>query len=364
MNNDQNNQDKNETINSTSSNTPPASAEPAVSNSMETTQPAISTEPAISTQPATPAQVEQNSSQTSAPEKQTLTQETNTGTTKQPKKSKKIIIIICIVCVFFGICAILAIILLPAIFKIDYSEAYKTARNLDEKLDAVIYDGDCEKIVKYYNSTYYDIDDFNGILEKCIASTKDLDGIMKKLGETAGVKNNEEIQELYKAFEKSFNSLELEPSSLEAKLELYKIWHTFEIKVNALNSKSDNSAITAAGNILIESGNESLKKYGTKWLELEIAYIDAYRAYSSSPWDNTYWKNKELYNNAKESISEYIESNQPDIKSMAPTNFEDLKATSVKLQNLLAKIADTYAENYNKGSNDCTEVADNVWCER
>ena len=279
-------------------------------------------------------------------------------------KTKKTIIMLCIIGGVVVLLTVLAVIFLPIIFRVDYADAYKTAKELDGKFDTLLFNGDCDKVVNYYKATYNTNKEYNGYAEGCIASTEGLSELVEKLGNTSGVKRNSEIQELYKGFKESFDKLGLNTESLKEKLEIYKTWHAFEVARDDLDWKSTDSAYNTAGNILIQSGNEDLKNYGTKWLELALATAKAYRVYYDASWDSNYYEKKDKYYDAKDAFDNYVNANEPDITNIAPINLENLNATSTRFQNLFTKIADTYEENYNTGSNDCTEFLGDVYCDR
>ena len=277
-------------------------------------------------------------------------------------KTKKTIILLCIIGGVVIILAVLAIILLPMIFKVDYSTAYNTAKELDEKIDRLAYNNDCGYVVDYYDSGYTSNNDFNGYVEGCLAVTEGLTELVDKLGQTPGIKRDANLQNGYNGFKATFDKLAID-DSLAAKLEIYKVWHSFSVAVYGLDEKSTDSAINTAGNILIESGNEKLKEYGTGWLELMLAKVKAYKVYYESNWDSTYYEKKDKYNKAKEALSSYIQANQPQITTLAPVNMDSIDAVATRFDDLYQAIANTYAKNYNKGSGDCEEfMTQNVYC--
>ena len=287
---------------------------------------------------------------------------TTTESKPMDPKTKKAIIIFCIIGAIVITLTVLAVIFLPIIFKVDYDESYKTAKQVDEKIDALIYNSDCDKVLNYYDDAYYTNKEFNGYSEGCLASTEGLSDLVDKLGETSGVKRNNEIQELYKGFKESFDKMAINSDSLKGKLEVYKSWHAFEVARDDLEWLSTDSAFTTAGNALIQSDNEKLKTYGTKWLELALATAKAYKIYYDSDYGKSYYEKKNAYNDAKKAFDDYVKSEEPDITELAPINLENISAAATRFQTLFTKIAETYAQNYNTGSGDCTDFLGEVYC--
>lgn len=322
--------------------------------------PAATAEPAP--EPATPA--EPATEPTTEPAAEPAKTEPAAPKAPMNPKTKKTIITLCIVGGAVIILAVLAIILLPIIFKADYSESYKIAKELNSKIDRLSYNSDCSSVVEYYDSKYTSNTTYNGYIENCLAVTDGLPELVDQLGQTSGIKRDSNLQNGYNGFRAVFDKLAIDTDSLKAKMEVYKTWHAFEIAVYDLDEKATDSAVNTAANILIESGNEDLKTYGSGWLELKLNVVKTYKVYYDANWDSTYSEKKEKYQKAKEALSNYVQDNEPNIKTMAPINMENIDAVSTRFEDLYKAIANLYAKNYNKGSGDCQEfiVTGEVYC--
>lgn len=278
-------------------------------------------------------------------------------------KTKKIIILVSIIAGSIVILAVLAIILLPIILRVDYSESYNTAKELNEKINKLAYSSDCSSVTSYYDSGYTSNKTFNAYAENCLAVTEGLADLVEKLGTTDGVRRNSDIQNVYNGFKAAFDKLAIDSSSLASKLDTYKTWHAFVVADYDLDELSNDSSYNTAGNILVESSNETLKEYGTKWLEYALAYARAYRAYYNASYgDKDYSEKRDLMKNKREEFENFVSSNEPDIESIAPINMENSEAVATRFADLYRGIANTYAKNYNKGSGDCEEFMNEVYC--
>ena len=277
-------------------------------------------------------------------------------------KPKKTIIILCIIGGAVIIVGVLAIILIPIIFRADYSEAYNIAKELDEKISKLSYNNDCDYVTSYYDSGYTSNKTFNGYIENCLAVTDGLGDLVDRLGQTSGIKRDSNLQNAYNGFKTAFDKLAIDSSSLSAKLDIYKTWHTFKVAEYDLDTNSTDSAYNTAGSILTESSNDTLKEYGAGWLELALAKAKTYKAYDTASYGSGYTEKRDAYYNAREALEKYIQEKEPDIEAMAPINMENSEAVVTRFEDLFRGIANTYAKHYNKGSGDCTEFLDEVYC--
>ena len=129
-------------------------------------------------------------------------------------------------------------------------------------------------------------------------------------------------------------------------------------------SKSSDAEITAAANILIESGNDALKTYGEGWLAKTLETAVAYRAYNNASWSaSNYSELRTTYNNKASERSDWIDANKPDINTLAPLNFDDTSKMYSAFTKLYDMITTTLEKNYSYGSGVCSEFAGDVYCE-
>ena len=199
-----------------------------------------------------------------------------------PKKKKTIILIVSIVSGVMVLGITLAIVL-PMIFKVDYSTAYNTAKELQPKIYDIYQSYDCEHVVDYVDSDYTSIKTYNEYINGCAeAFSIETDNLVSDLASTDGVKRNEEIRLQFERFKSVYDSMNPDYDELMAKLAVYKARHEFVVMAKDLSYSSSDAEITAAANKLIESGNEVLKTYGEGWLEKYLAAAHAHQDWYNS----------------------------------------------------------------------------------
>lgn len=279
-----------------------------------------------------------------------------------PVKKKKIIAIVSI-CSGVAVLAIIAAIVIPILFRVDYSTAYKTAKDLKPKIYNIYQSYDCGYVVSYVDSRYTNIKNYAEYVENCKETYNDsTSALVAKLGETDGIKRNNELGLQYEKFRTAFAALTSgDTEELAAKLALWQARHNFVYVADDLSYTSSSDAeFTAAANYLIESGNDTLKTYGEGWLEKSLAAAAAYRNYrnTTTGWSAAY---NEYQNKVKEK-NDYVAANKPDMSQIAPLNFNDTYKMYSEFNSLYNMITETYEKNYNSGSGDCTEFLGEVSC--
>lgn len=283
-----------------------------------------------------------------------------------PAKKKQIILIICIVSGLLIVGIALAIIL-PMVFRVDYSTTYNTAKELQPKIYDIYQSYDCEYVVDYVDSTYTSTKTYDEYINGCKeVYNSETDNLVNKLENTDGVKRNDEIKTQFSKFKNEYAALSAgNVEELEYKLGLWQARHNFIVAADDLSYSSSDAEFTAAANYLINSGNDTLKTYGEGWLERKLDIATAYRAYDNASWSNysAYQALRDTYNNKKNEFSDWLATNKPDINVVAPLNFDDTSKMYSEFNKLDDLIAETYALNYNSGSDDCTEFLGEVYCE-
>ena len=280
-----------------------------------------------------------------------------------PAKKKKIVTGIIIGAVAL-VLVIVAIVVLLIVLKVDYSESYKTAKELKPSVYSVYQGYDCDRVVSYANSTYTSPSSYNGYADTCLESSIKVQDLTKKLGSTAGVKRNSEIRAQFEKFSEGVNATILDTETLEAKLAIYKAWHEFVYLSDDVRSSSTDATVQSAAAPLINSGVEALKTYGEGWLTKCLAYTKSYRDYNNLSYSDP--KNsaaRDAYQNAQTELKNYVASNEPDIKQIGGLNFDNNSKVYNEWSKLYDLISETYAENYNSGSGDCSEFLGVVYCD-
>lgn len=280
-----------------------------------------------------------------------------------PAKKKKIITIVSI-CSGVAVLAIVAAIVIPILLRVDYSTAYKTAKDLKPKIYDIYQSYDCEYVVNYVDSTYTSIKTYSEYVEDCkTVYNNGATNLVSQLGETEGIKRNDDLKNQYNKFNTEYTQVASGDSEeLAAKLNLWQARHNFVYAADDLSySSSSDAEFATAANYLIESGNDTLKTYGEGWLEKSLAVATAYRNYrnTTTGWSAAY---SECQNKLKEK-SDWVAANKPDMSQVAPLNFNDTYKMYSEFTSLYNMITETYEQNYNSGSGDCTEFLGDVYCE-
>lgn len=282
-----------------------------------------------------------------------------------PAKKKKIILIVSI-CSGVLVLGIIAAIVIPILLRVDYGPTYAAAKELKPKLYDIYYDYNCEYVVDYVDSTYTSIKKYTEYVEGCKeVYGPETDDLVTKLENTDGVKRNNEIKAQFEKFKTEYTTLSSGSSDeLDAKLDLWQARHNFVVTADDLTTSSSDAEYTTAANYLINSGNDTLKTYGEGWLERRTAINAAYRAYYNASYsDPNYSQLRDDYNNKRNEYSDWLATNKPDIKTVAPLNFNDTSKMYSEFTKLYDLIAKTYEQNYNSGSGDCSEFLGEVVCD-
>ena len=278
-----------------------------------------------------------------------------------PVKKKRIIMIVSIISALAVMGIVLAIVL-PMVFRVDYSTAYNTVKELQPKIYDIYQSYDCEYVVDYVDSDYTSVKSYNEYINGCAeVFSAETSNLVNDLGNTDGVKRNEEIKLQFEKFKSVYDSMSPNYDELMTKLAAYKARHEFVVAVEDLSYSSSDAEITAAANKLIESGNDTLKTYGEGWLEKYLTAAHAYQDWRNSP--GYFGEKYDIKNNADTERKDWISANKPDVKSLYPLNMDDTSKLYSEFDKLYDLISETYALNYNSGSGDCTEFLGEVYCE-
>lgn len=280
-----------------------------------------------------------------------------------PAEKKKIIrgVVIGAVAV---VVVVVAAVVVSMLMRVDYSEAYKLAKELKPEVVEMYQNTSCTRVVEYVNSTYTKPADYNEYAEKCLAAGGEIDELTKKLGETAGVKRNKEIKAQFDKFSEGVSATLPDKDELEQKLAIYKAWHEFEYLRDDVKTSSPDSAVQAAAAPLINSGNETLKTYGEGWQASALAVTQAYREYDNLSYsDSNKSAARVKYQDLQADHNNWVATNQPDIKSLGGLNFDNNTKMYNEWTKLYNLIRDTYEQNYNSESGDCSELFGEVYCD-
>lgn len=278
---------------------------------------------------------------------------------KKRKLVRSIMIVLSIILVV-AVGSIAASILL----KVDYGETYRAAKALKPEVEAVYQNTSCERAIEYVDNTYTKPIDYNKYVEQCLAASGDTSALTQKLGETAGVKRNQEIKDLFDHFSDAVNQSLPDKEELAQRLALYQAWHEYEYLRASLKTDRPDSAIQAAVAPLLNSNNATLKTYGENWQQSILAVTQAYRNYDNLSFSDPNKTSARItYQNLQTDHNNWVATNKPDITQIGGLDFDnntELYRAWTKLYNL---IKDTYEQNYNSDSGDCSELFGEVYCD-
>lgn len=279
-----------------------------------------------------------------------------------PAKKKKLILGISLG-VGGVLLAIVAIVVLMVVMKVDYGESYRVAKELKPKVSDINNNYDCSRVVDYVSSSYTSETTYDGYVQGCAEIAEGVDDLVSQLGQTAGVKRDKDLKAQYDRFQEAIEAVMPDEDELKQRLEVYKIWHKFMVATNDLSASSSSDAeIQNAAKILTESGNETLAEYGAGWLEKTLAYVQAYRTYSNTSYSASNKSELRVERDNKQAErKDWIAANEPDIKELGGLSFENTSKMYTEFTKLYEMITEMYEKNYD-GSGDCTEFLGEVFC--
>lgn len=277
--------------------------------------------------------------------------------------TKKKIIIGCVIGAAVIVVAIVACIVIAILSHVDYGETYRSAKDLKDDISELYTAYDCERIVSSADSDWISDSNYNKYIESCKSATDGIDDKIAALEQTSGIRKDSKLSAAFDKFKKEYSAVVPDEADLNAKLELYKTWHSYVVAVDDLSVSDTDAKIQSAANILINSGNDALKTYGEGWLEKTLDYVRAYRAYQNSSYSdpNRSTLRDDMY--AKQSAqSNWVSENKPDITELAPLDFSDTSKMYNAFRDFYNLLVDTYEEHYDSGSGDCSELRGVVFC--
>ncbi len=285
---------------------------------------------------------------------------------KQPMspETKKKIILGCSIGGAVLILGIVAAIVIPMLLTVHYKETYTVAKELKPKIYEIDHNYDCSYVVEYVDSAYTSPKAYGDYVASCKKAYQDgVDELVAKLGNTEGIKKNNDLKLQYDKFKAKYASLSTGSSEeFSAKLALWEAVHNFNYAVDKLSTDSSDAQCKVAADYLIESGNDTLKAYGEGWLEHALELTAAYRAYQASSWQTSseYYT---IYTNKRNEFNNWRSTNAPTMSSIAPLDFDDTTEMYNEFTTLYNLIAKTYQDNYDYGSGVCFEFMGVVSCE-
>lgn len=368
----------------TSENTPPAATDSAASVSSanvasNAAQPAPA-QPTIA-QPTPVSSVTYHSSaiqQSSQPQllNQTLsTEDVETAAlTRQTEDGKTVINPVILRKVLLVVGGIIAVIAggffvkysIDSALAVSYGDAYRVAKDIMPNLTTAAKSSSCQYAVDYVKAAYVDKPTYNNYVDVCRSLATEDGSLVTKLGETGAMKWDSGISIQYKEFKELYDGVfgnSEKIAQMVQALDLYQAWHDYVLATDILTVNSPETDFQEAADILRQSGNEVLVKYGDEWYYKEMDYINAYKAY----WDVSYTDpNKETARLEAETkrndLRAWVEEHRPDVVTLAPFDVPNLTPTYDSFTKLYELIRSGYENHYDYKSGDCQEAGRKVYC--
>jgi hypothetical protein len=289
---------------------------------------------------------------------------------KMSKKQKILAIVIpSTLVVLIGGFAIMATV--TGMFKVDYSGTYLASKELKSELQGLRSDTNCDKVIEYVDMQYTSMETYSKYIEGCkVASDGVSDAIVEKVGDTDGVKRDEEVRRRYETLKTALATAKQGNSNVDSVLDVYKTWHEWIIAEADGNNKHQewdwtDSDLEAATDILTKSDVKEFQDYGKKWLELKKAAAEATNAYFHHAL-NTAEDLQMLNQNMSQKQSEFTKwkkENEPDVTDLYPLELVDTAKLYAKFEEFYNYIRETYQNNYNTTVRGCTEFVTSVQCD-
>ncbi len=284
-----------------------------------------------------------------------------------PKKKKKIIIwVIILVILISG--GVAAAILIPMFLNVDYEPAFNAVKEIRSDISDIYY-GDCDSAISYVKSGYTSIANYSDYVSECIETmNKNVEEKFNAIANSAAIQRDDKLSKLFAPFKAAYDSLP-KGDTLTAGLKVYEAWHGFEVEsrdVSYISSSKGEEKLTSAAEkaakYLTDSGVDSLKEYGEKWLEKIKAYIKAYFTYYSAKYnDPSRSSYRDAMTTAKSEYEDVVEA-EPDVTEMFKLDFEKARDLRDAYNNLYDGVAEAYKEHQPKTKN-CITIYGQEICE-
>lgn len=263
-----------------------------------------------------------------------------------PKKKKNIIIWSCVGGVVL-IGAIVAIVLVIVLSKVDYKESYDIVKKLSTPMNEFYYDyGDCKDVADDVDDDWASIASYTSDISDCkSAISTETTELIKQLGGTSGVSRDSDIKPLYDKFYAEYSkAIEGVDGETAKKLDIYESWHKFVYNADGYSFYSTNQdKINEVANYAINSGHDTLKAFGEQWKEKATEVYKARKAYDDATSNYSSLYND--YTSKKNALDDWYEDNVPKAGDLIGLKFEgDKYNIDDAWENLSAAVAKKYGE--------------------
>ena len=284
-----------------------------------------------------------------------------------PKKKKTIIIwVIILVILISG--GVAAAILIPMFLNVDYEPALNAVKDIRSEINEIYY-GDCDSATSYVNSSYTSASNYSGYVSDCIETmNKNIEEKFNAIANSAAIQRDEKLSKLFAPFKDAYDSLP-KGDALVAGLKAYEAWHNFKVDsrdVSYISSSRGEEKLTSAAEKaakhLTDSGVDSLKEYGEKWLEKIKAYIKAYFTYYGAKYNDPARSSYRDAMNTAKSEYENVVDEEPDVTELFKLSFDKTRELREAYNNLYDAVVDAYKEHQPKSKN-CITIYGQEICE-
>ncbi len=255
-------------------------------------------------------------------------------------------------------------------FKVDYSGTYLAAKELKSELQGLRSDTNCDKVIEYVDMQYTAMETYMKYIEGCkVASEGVSDSVVAKVGDTDGVRRDEEIRRRYETLKTSLETAKQGNANVNGVLDVYKIWHEWILAEAAGDNKHaewewTESDLNAASEILTKSDIKEFQEYGKKWLELKKAAAEATSMFFHPDFtQNDLPTLTQNMNQKQDEFKKWKKENEPDVTDLYPLELVDTAKLYAKFEEFYNYIRDTYEKNYNTEVRGCTEFVTSVKCD-
>lgn len=247
-----------------------------------------------------------------------------------------------------------------------YGDAYRLAKQISPGLTAATESSSCQYAIDYLAAALVDKPTYDGYIDTCRNLATEDPSLVAALGKTGAMRWDTAISTQYKAFQTAYDSVFADAERIEQMfqaLNLYQVWHNYVLATDNLGIDSSDLEFQQAADILRQSGNDTLAKYGDEWYYKQKDYLNTYRAY----WDASYTDpNKEALklesDTQRADLQAWVTDHRPDVRALAPFDAPNLAPIHESFTELYDLIRTGYEKHYDHKSGDCREAGDKVYC--
>ena len=256
-------------------------------------------------------------------------------------------------------------------FKTDYSETYKKAKELRVEMQKLRSDSNCDKVIEYVNNQYTAMQVYQTYIEGCRTVGEGIaSDIITAVGDTQGVLKDEEVRKRYEILDYAFNAAREGNSQVNGLLNKYSLWHSWVLAESSGNSAHNDwdwteADLNNAAGILTNSGVKEFREYGEGWLKLKKEAAVSTNTYYHAAL-GTIGTLADTYNEMvtkQNTFNDWKKQNEPVITEVFPLELVDTANIYTKFEEFYNFIREVYQNNYNQQAGGCKEFVNSVVCD-